>query len=168
MGTTNSRKNALELDQKMIEGIQKHLMNQSFIIQGKPSTTQDVLNVYQGRVNTGQAIPMAQAAYRATLKADRDERSGTAGFARAFRDLVYGMFDSPDTLADFGLLPRKSTKKTVKVKAQAIAKSKATREARGTKGKKQKAQIHGQPQPEPQGTAPSGGTGAAPTASRPT
>jgi hypothetical protein len=53
------------------------------------------------------------------------------------------MFQDPATLADFGLAPRKSNAKTVQTKATAVAKNLATRKARGTMGKKQKASIKG-------------------------
>jgi len=53
------------------------------------------------------------------------------------------MFKNPDTLADFGLSPRKSTKKTLETKVTAVVKTKATRSARGTKGPKAKAKIKG-------------------------
>jgi hypothetical protein len=62
----------------------------------------------------------------------------------------------PDTLAVFGLKPRKSPKKTVEILSTAIAKNLATRKARGTKGKRQKEEIKGSVTPEPS----TGGTGA--------
>jgi hypothetical protein len=72
-----------------------------------------------------------------------DTRTQTKGFVGAFRTIVRGMFQNPTTLADFGLSPRKSTKKTLDTKVTAVAKTKATRTARGTKGPKAKAKIKG-------------------------
>lgn len=53
------------------------------------------------------------------------------------------MYQSPQTLAGFGLSPRKSTKKTLDTKVTAVAKTVATRKARGTTGPKAKAKIKG-------------------------
>jgi len=58
---------------------------------------------------------------------------------------VRGSFgNQPDVLADFGLEPEKTaTPLTVEQKAAAQGKAKATREARGTVGKKAKLKITG-------------------------
>src|SRR5882672_9279559 len=149
MATSNNRKTALESDKQVIAGVQKHLMNQSFIVGDKSCTAQDVIAAFQGRVTTGQEVVLARAAWQATVKADRERRTETSVFVGAFRAIVQGMFHDPATLADFGLSPRKSTKKTVDTKATAIAKNKATRTARHTLGKKQKAKVKGSPAPAP-------------------
>lgn len=133
----------VQRDQSMLAGVQKDLANQSFTVQDKPCTTQDVVNVLQGRISKGQAVIAARAALAAAVKAFLDERASTAGFVSAFRTIVRGMFNSPSTLADFGLEPRKSTKKTLGIKVTAAEKTAATRTARGTKGPKQKAKIKG-------------------------
>ncbi|HEX8792930.1 MAG TPA: hypothetical protein VF765_18420 [Polyangiaceae bacterium] len=127
----------------MLAGVQKDLANQSFTVQDKPCTTQDVVNVLQGRISKGQAVIAARAALAAAVKAYLDERTSTGGFVSAFRAIVRGMFTNPTTLADFGLEPRKSTKKTLETKVTAAEKTAATRTARGTKGPKQKAKIKG-------------------------
>jgi hypothetical protein len=165
MTTNNNRKTTLDLDSNMIAGVQKHLMNQSFIVGDKPCSAQDVVNVLQGRITRGQTAVSGKAEWRAAVKADRDERAATAVFVRAFRAIVQGMFHDPATLADFGLAPRKSTKKTVDTKATAIAKNKATRTARHTLGKKQKAKVKGSPAPAP---SSDGSAAKAPAAPKPT
>jgi hypothetical protein len=143
MATLNNRQTTLNQDQKMIAGVQGHLADKSFIVGDKSYAAKDVIAVYQGRVTTGQAVVTAHAAWLAAVKADRDERAQTAVFAGAFRTIVQGMYQDPGTLADFGLAPRKSTKKTVETKSTAVAKTLATRKARGTMGKKQKSKIKG-------------------------
>ncbi len=143
MGAKTSRSTEVDLDQKMIRGIRKHLAGMTFIVRGKRYTEQQVLAVFQGRIAKSKAVEPAWAAWRGAVKADRDERRASAAFVKAFRGLLYSMFERVDTLGDFGLPERKVPKKTVAVKLQAIGKSKATREARGTMGKKEKAKIHG-------------------------
>jgi hypothetical protein len=165
MTTNNNRKTTLDLDSNMIAGVRKHLMNQSFIVGDKPCTAQDVINVLQSRVTTGQASVLGKAEWRATVKADRDERAATAVFVTAFRAIVQGMFHDPATLADFGLSPRKSTKKTVDTKSTAIAKNIATRTARHTMSAKKKAKIKGTPPAAPSHDGP---TATVPATSKPT
>jgi hypothetical protein len=133
----------VQRDQSLLAGVQKDLANQSFTVQDKPCTTQDVVNVLQGRISKGQAVIAARAALAAAVKAFLEERTSTKGFVSAFRSIVHGMFTNPATLADFGLEPRKSTKKTLETKVTAAEKTAATRTARGTKGPKEKAKIKG-------------------------
>jgi hypothetical protein len=144
----------IEQDRKLLAGVEKDLANQSFTINDKSCTSQDVVTVLQGRISKGLAVEVARAALQAAVKALREERTQTAGFVSAFRTIVKGMYKSPDTLADFGLSPRKSTKKTLDTKVTAVAKTKATRTARGTKGPKAKAKI--------KGAAPAANPGAKP------
>jgi hypothetical protein len=142
MSTVN-RQITLGQDQKMIAGIQKNLANKSFTVSDKSYTTPEVVAVYQGRINTGQAVAAARAAWQAAVKANRAQSSQTASFSTPFQAIVKTMFQDPATLADFGLSPRKANGKTVQTKATAVAKNLATRKARGTMGKKQKASIKG-------------------------
>jgi hypothetical protein len=133
----------VEQDKKLLAGVQKDLASQSFTVNDKPCTAQDVVKVLQGRISKGLAVQTARAALQAATKDFREERTQTAGFVSAFRTIVKGMFKSPDTLADFGLSPHKSPKKTLETKVTAVTKTAATRKARGTKGPKAKAKIKG-------------------------
>jgi hypothetical protein len=66
--------------------------------------------------------------------------------ASATKKIVRAAFNgAPDVLADFGLPPPKPRVVSPETKIAAAAKAKATREARGTKGKAQKAAIKGNP-----------------------
>ena len=64
---------------------------------------------------------------------------------------------SPEALA-FGYVPPNPAKPTVETRAQAVTKARATRQARGTAGKKQKAKITGTAGATP-GTSGSSSTG---------
>jgi hypothetical protein len=156
--STKSRKNAVDEEQAIIDGIKKNLAADSFRLGKRTYAAQDVIDVFQARVQTGQAILDARVALTAALKADADERARTAAFARGFRTILQGMFDeTPDLMADFAMKPRKVTKKTLEVLARAVARSQATRAARGTKGTRQREAIKGEvpgetpgePKPEP-------------------
>ena len=144
MSNQATKASRLALEKSLIDGTQKHLANQTFVIGKQTVTAQDVINVIQGRVNTAQAVNTAKAALQAARKTDTDQRALTKPFEDSFIAIVQGMFkDTPDILADFGLKPRKAPKVTVRVKAEAIAKNKATRVARHTTGKKAKKLITG-------------------------
>ena len=143
--TPNKRTDVIAGDQAMIDGIKKFLSGIGTLPVGSQNMTPaDLIKVFQERIDAGKAAIAAEASRAAAVKADRDERAKTAALVRAFRRIVQGMFSaSPDTLAVFGLRPQKVAKKTVASKAQAAAKTRATRKARNTLGKKQKASIHG-------------------------
>ena len=145
MATTLKRADRLAADQQMIDGTQKFLAQNATLTFGSQTMTPAaIVAVFQHRIQTAKAALDADAVRVAAVKVDRDERATTAKAVNAFRRWVVATFtESPDTLATFGLKARKAGKAKVEVKAQAVTKSKATREARGTKGSRQKKAIHG-------------------------
>src|SRR5262249_11740576 len=109
---------------------------------------------------SADAAVSTRATWRATVQSDRDERTKSRAFVSGLRQALHVAFGaSIDTLADFGLKPRKTpAQRTPAEKAAAAAKAKATRAARHTMGRKQKAQIKGAaPVPAP-ATPPSAPT----------
>ena len=81
----------------------------------------------------------ARAAWQAAVQAAKDERTKTKALVAGLRQALLTAFAAtPDTLADFGLTPRKKPVVKAQTKATAATKAKATRKALGTKGKKQK------------------------------
>jgi hypothetical protein len=150
----------------MVAGIQKYLMGQPLIMGRQTYTPQEVVDIVQGVVTTGQGILDARVALTAAIQADVDARAKIAAFMRGLRMVVQGMFnETPDVLAVFGMTPRKTGKKTVAVKVVAAQKSLATRKARGTLGKKQRLRITGKTRPA---VASSATTAPAPAVSAPT
>jgi hypothetical protein len=162
--TTLRRADRLAQDQKTIDGIQRFFaLNATLTFGSRTMAPADIVAVFQNRIRTGTAVVQAEAARAAAVKADRDERALTTKVVNAFRRFVVATFtESPDTLAAFGLTAPKAGKKTVAVKAQAAAKSDATRKARGTKGSRQKKAIHGTVPPANSGMAPAPGTPTTP------
>jgi hypothetical protein len=147
MGTAN-RLNRLASDQKLIAGVQQHQAQfASVSVDGQVLTSANIVALLQGRVDAVKAVENAEAALLAAYKVERDGRVESSTFRSALVRLIVGMFlSSPDTLAAFGLSAPKVGTKSVKTKAKAIAKSKATREARHTMGKNQKLEITGSPE----------------------
>jgi hypothetical protein len=161
--TNNKRGDRIAADQAMINGILKFLAQIATLPVGATNMTPaDIVKILQDRVNAGQAVQTADAARTAAVKADRDERAKTSAFMQALRRIVLGMFqEAPDTLAIFGLTAPKVRKSKVATKAAAVAKNKATREARGTVGPKKKLTIKGAVPTAPATPAPTEGPTAA-------
>jgi hypothetical protein len=92
-----------------------------------------------------QKVEDAHAALEAAIAAENAQAPDMDAFVAAFVHIVRGAFGKqPDVLADFGLkAPKVRTPMTADQAAAAVAKRKATRVARGTKGPKAKQAIHG-------------------------
>jgi hypothetical protein len=161
------RSDQLASDQALLAGVQKFLSQYTSLSVGSQSMTPAaIVQVLQNRINANQAVQAAEAARTAAVKANRDERASTATFEQALRQVVRGMYSqSADTLAVFGMKPRKSSQTSVATKSEAVAKNKATRVARHTMGPKQKSEITGETPAATSGASPHpvATSGAAPT-----
>jgi hypothetical protein len=134
------------LAEQLAAGTQKHLSTMTqLMVDGSTITPAQA----EAQLNALSALRTAVTAARTTLEAkiaaETAQLPALRVFLVAFVAFVRGTFgNSPDILADFGLLPKKATTPlTVEQKAAAAAKSKATREARGTTGKKAKLAVKG-------------------------
>ena len=132
-------------DQSLIDGFTKHGATVGTLtIDGKQYAPADLVKVLQARIDALKGVDAARGPYKAALVAQQAELASTHDLVVAVQQALQLMFRSQvDVLGDFGLAPRKRTNPTPATKAAAALKAKATREARGTKGKKQKAAIHG-------------------------
>ncbi len=133
------------VDQKLIIGLKKHEATvPSFVIGGTSFKTADIIGILQARIDARNAAVATKATWQAGVKADHDEREKSkavvSGLQQALRVVFSGMIDS---LADFGLKPRKSYVLTPEAKQVAAAKAKATRAARHTMGSQQKKAVKG-------------------------
>ena len=132
-------------DEKLRLGLIKHAPTLvSFVVAGATVKTDEVVTVLQSRENTAKAAESARATWRAAVAEDRNERAQSGPMISGVKQTLHVMFaGSPDTLADFGLTPHKPRVVSPDVKVAAAAKAKATREARHTQGKVQKAKVKG-------------------------
>jgi hypothetical protein len=155
-------------DQKLVDGFTRHEAEiGSVLIDGKKVSPADVIAAAQSRIAASKAADAAKATWQTAVKADKDVRASTRVFMTQVRQAVLVMFASSiDTLAEFGLVPRKQHAVKPPTKVVAAAKAKATREARGTKGKRQKAKIKGAVVPPP-ATSPAVAAPAAPAPATP-
>lgn len=155
MSTSNQNKVTRQVRiGQVIAGIQKHFTSVSAINLGGTSYTPVAL---VERLRKGLAAikqtSNAKAAWLAEVQTERNTLAELGPVLRYIKAFVVAQFgdtqDSSNKLEDFGFTPRKARSKDVSVKAGAADKVRATRVARSTKGKKQKAKIKGTPAAQP-------------------
>ena len=157
-------------DQKLIDGLTKHQQTiASLVIGGTSYKAADIIAVLQTRLGAAKAAVSSRATWQADVKSDHDERAKTKTFVSGLRQSLQVAFaGSIDTLADFGLKPRKArAPRTPEQKAAATAKARATRAARHTMGSKQKAKVKGAAQQATPAPTPSPSPTATPSAPKP-
>jgi hypothetical protein len=132
-------------DKSLLDGLTKHAeILPSLVIGATSLTAADLIAILQGRIDAADAAVATRASWLSAVKADYDERAKTKEAVSGLRQAVHVAFDgSIDVLADFGLAPRNQAVVTQEKRTEANAKAKATRAARHTMGKRQKAEIKG-------------------------
>jgi hypothetical protein len=147
--STNSKLNRNSHDLKLMAGFRKHGKGLTFNVGGKKYTTADILRLLQGRIDVGDGALAAKAAFHAAIAAEHDEVDRTEALLGAIcQTLLITLAASPETLADFGLVPRKSRRTlTVKEKSAAVEQAHATRLARHTLGQNKQRLVRGSPSP---------------------
>jgi hypothetical protein len=134
------------LAETLAAGTQKHLSTIAQLVVGggtyTPSQVEAQLNALATLRND---VDAAKATVKAKLSLEAAQAPALRTFLVAFVGYVRSAFgSSPDVLADFGLAPKKVPMPlTVEQKTARVAKAKATRAARGTKGPKAKLAVKG-------------------------
>jgi hypothetical protein len=164
---------------QLIAGARKHFTNggQVLAFAGALANVDvdDAVAKLQKLVDNRAKTLAAQATAKAAVEAERAAMPDLVAFERAFEGLLRLMFGGDlAILVDFGLQPRKQpVPKTSVEKAVAVAKAKATRDARGTMGPKAKRKVKGNvtgvlvttittaPAPAPAASAPASAHAAA-------
>jgi hypothetical protein len=145
MSTTNKSSESA-IDSKLIAGLQspEASLPGTLFLDGQTYTAPQAVAVLQNRVNAINAVTTAKAAWQGAVKANLATKAATKVVVADLRQQLLLWFSkTPSVLANFGLTPKKTASKTVVTKAVAVAKLRATRLARGTKGSDQKRVIKG-------------------------
>jgi hypothetical protein len=133
--------------ESLSEGTTKHFptASQTLTVGGITYTVTQVTTNLGQIATIRNATVAAQMSAKAKVAAEKAQLPPLLVFMAAFIAFVKATFgQSPDVLADFGLVPTKARKPlTAEQLAAAKAKRKATREARGTMGSVQKEEITG-------------------------
>jgi hypothetical protein len=159
MGTNTpntNRTDEITADQKLIDGLNKHATSiPGIVIAGASATTKDIVVTLQSRVDSARTVQSSRASWLAAVQTDRALRDKTKTYVSGLRQALLVAFAGQiDVLADFGLTPRKPRVVTPEEKVATAAKARATRVARHTMGKKQKAAIKGTVAPTEPAPAP--------------
>ncbi|HEY8041063.1 MAG TPA: hypothetical protein VIF15_14755 [Polyangiaceae bacterium] len=129
----------------IVRGIEKRLGTMSRVtIANVDYTPQQLAQFFADELDSITTVEEAEAKRAAARLRERRTWSRNRRTHRAFLSFVRGAFaGDAKALAEFGLSLEKKAKKSAEVKARAVEKAQATRQARGTKGKRQKEKIRG-------------------------
>jgi hypothetical protein len=145
---------ALALAQKTNQGVDKYFASiTSLLIAGADITPAELKAIFQDDIDQTNALDAVEAQakqQRAKQKAARKKATGTRQNLRTYLLGSYGTA-ALQMLQDFGFTAPKPRggRKTASTKAQAVVQAKATRVARHTMGKRQKAKIRGNAPAQP-------------------
>jgi hypothetical protein len=139
-----ARKTALQRQSRystLARGVKKRWSARpSIVVGGKTFTPQQIVDRLQALEDELAATRQAYAAWRAQVDKQRTHERADRDFVRYLGlAAVTEYADDPKALDDFGLeREKKPGPKTVRVKAAAAEKAKATRAERGTTGRKRR------------------------------
>jgi hypothetical protein len=158
---STSKSSISDRDRLAIAGVKTVYGNlPAIVLRGVSYAPADVIKAFQAQIDAVGATAKAKAAYDAALAAERTASASANGIFKGLKAKALSDFENqPEVLNQFGFkLPSRKTP-SAEEKAQAVAKRDATRAARHTMGKRQKAGIKGTvPETTP---APQGSTGPA-------
>ncbi len=142
---TKTRSTQQAADQKLVDGLTKHAgVIASLYLGGTAMPNAAIVSKLQALIAAVNSTNTARASLHALVLAEEQLRTQSDQFVTDLRQTILAMFSTQtDVLADFGLAPRKKAVKTPETKVAAATKAAATRKARGTKSKKQLADISG-------------------------
>jgi hypothetical protein len=145
MGTTKGKNGDAALATKLVAGTGgQFAKGAKLAFASSTFTPAQVLTQLNAIITLRGSVNDARAALAAKVAAEEAQRPALLAFMHAFVAFVKATFsNSPDVLASFGLGPKKAATPTVTVKAAAVAKREATREARGTRGTRQRKAVKG-------------------------
>jgi hypothetical protein len=131
--------------QALVTAIPKYCTSTVFSIAGQTFTATQAVALVQLLLNASAATAAAKAARKEAIAAEQATIAQNVQLVRGIREsleLTYS--NSPTMLAAFDIQPRKSPKPlSTEARVAASAKAKATRAARGTTSRKEKAAITG-------------------------
>jgi hypothetical protein len=145
--TTNKNKRSRSDDiaalQKLSEGLTQHASTvPPIVIAGVTYKPSDVTAKLQTAIAQAKAVLTTEAAWHNAVQTEDAAWKQLKPFLLAVQQILRNAYDGQlDTLADFGVTPRKKPVVSPATRTAAALKAKATRAARGTKGSVQRASI---------------------------
>ena len=115
-----------------------------FLLEAGVMTRNELIASFQTFVASAETTKTSYLAWRADVQSERNAEQAVAPQRAGVKSILVGRFGKSGTqLATFGFDPAKAAVKSTASKTAAVAKAKATRAARGTKGSVQKQQVTG-------------------------
>jgi hypothetical protein len=142
--TTINRTAQQDLARKVLAAINSDLPAQTSVtLAGTPYTRDTLAASVQQDIDVTDAATNAKKAFLNAAAAAAQRRQDRKAFYKGLASYVENLFTDPNIIAAFGFTPRKTTAQATTTKVAAVQKRAATRKARHTQGKKQKAGIKG-------------------------
>jgi hypothetical protein len=113
-------------------------------IDGKAYKPSDLIAIFQASLDTRAALIKSRAQAKVDLAARGAAEGNRNAIEPGLKSWVTGKFGATSNEAlEFGYAPRKTATKSAETKATAARLAEATREARGTMGKKERLKVKG-------------------------
>jgi hypothetical protein len=149
-GVANGNNKGTKVDlqaayQSLIAGLLAFFQsNDPFALATGDMTRDQVIALFQKFVLAVETTKASNVVWRGNVQAERVIEQTAAPVRAGLTGILKAKFGKSGTqLLKFGITPTKAVAKTTAVMTAAVAKAKATRAARGTKGSKQKKAIVG-------------------------
>jgi hypothetical protein len=137
-------------NRQAIAGMRKHFAGiPSIVLGGTPTTPADVIATFQGAIDAVDTARAAEKSFHDAVALQHAAIAKANALLKALKMLVDNQLGSSEAiLGDFGFTRPTRRVPKEEAKAAAVAKRAATRAARHTMGKRQKAKVTGaQPAP---------------------
>jgi hypothetical protein len=158
------------LEESVIAALSKLAPDAILPFGGKPVASKDLQTQLQAHLAAMKSVDDAHAKFSQLVSIEQSQRADIGPVLTGIRSYAAGLYGekSPE-FASFGFKPTITPARTVASKAAAVEKQLATRVARHTMGKRQRAAIHGVVPTNPPPNAPvvTPPTSGAPVASQP-
>jgi hypothetical protein len=140
-----NRDKSINNNRQAIAGVQKHFSSTpTLAIDGTSMAPNDVIATFQAAIDATDAATSAEKAFHDAVAAKKAALAKSNVHLRALKTLVQNQLgSSQEALGDFGFSSPSRQAPDEATKAAAVAKRAATRAARHTMGKRQKAPIKG-------------------------
>ena len=157
MGNRGNNDATVNQNTKRIEAMQKYVTNAKteIPIGGAVLKPADVIGIFQDDTDNRKEVAVTKAAYGSAVAKRTASELKRQVADEALKGWVLNRFGETSTEAkEFGYAPRKRAAVTAEKRANAVKLNEATRQARGTVGKKQKLAIKGTLPAAPPAAAP--------------
>lgn len=145
MATENLNKSKrVQRNQNIAKGLRTACGKNSIPVNGKIVKAGALAAFFDESTEAEAEVTQSRARYLAAVEHQRETEAKVKPLIQPIKAFVQNMFgEQSEVSASFGFSPRKTAHVKVETRAQAVLKLRATREAHGTMGSRQKAAIHG-------------------------